>query len=211
MRGRKRESFLLFCTLFLFATRERKSNCFLLQNNICSQERERERERVYLFVIGSLSPERSMESTLPSWPMSRFKLIEFERINNHPHHHYQVTQPARISLTLFLPTIIPIVHWSRQVIQATFCIGKELLYIVSRWSSNLCPYEVVHRSMSLMTSSLLLQLCPACLVHLNLIVFVMDGMWPYSCCFVGVASRTCSVLLAAFLCNCRQAFSPYVQ
>ena len=26
----------------------------------------------------------------------------------------------------------------------------------------------------------------------------------------GVASRTCSLLLAAFLCNCRQAFFPYV-
>ena len=26
----------------------------------------------------------------------------------------------------------------------------------------------------------------------------------------GVASRTCSIQLAAFLCNCRQAFSLYV-
>ena len=25
----------------------------------------------------------------------------------------------------------------------------------------------------------------------------------------GVASRTCSIQLVAFLCNCRQAFSPY--
>ena len=41
------------------------------------------------------------------------------------------------------------------------------------------------RSTSLMSSSLLLQQCPACLVGLILIVFVMGGRWPYSCCFVG--------------------------
>ena len=36
-----------------------------------------------------------------------------------------------------------------------------------------------------MSLSLLLQQCPACLVHLTLIVFVMGGRRPYSCCFVG--------------------------
>ena len=41
------------------------------------------------------------------------------------------------------------------------------------------------RSASLMRSSLLLQQCPACLVRLIWIVFVMCGRWPYSCCFVG--------------------------
>ena len=35
-----------------------------------------------------------------------------------------------------------------------------------------------------MRSSLLLQQCPACLVRLIWIVFVMDGRSPYSCCFV---------------------------
>ena len=56
-----------------------------------------------------------------------------------------------------------------------------------------------------MSSSLLLQQCLACLVGLTLIVFVMEGRWPCSWCFAGVASRTCSKLLAAFLCCCRQA------
>ena len=36
-----------------------------------------------------------------------------------------------------------------------------------------------------MSSSLILQKCHACLVRLTWIVFVMDGKWPYSCCFVG--------------------------
>ena len=34
-----------------------------------------------------------------------------------------------------------------------------------------------------MSTSLLLQQCPVCLVRLTLIVFVMGGA--YSCCFVG--------------------------
>ena len=65
------------------------------------------------------------------------------------------------------------------------------------------PYAGVHRSTSLMSSSLLLQQCPACLVRLIWIVFVMGVgaggrivgiLW-------GVAARICSILLATFLCN----------
>ena len=47
------------------------------------------------------------------------------------------------------------------------------------------PYVGVHRSTSLMSSSLLLQQCSACLVRLTWIVFVMGGRWPYSWYFVG--------------------------
>ena len=36
-----------------------------------------------------------------------------------------------------------------------------------------------------MSSSLLLQQCPACLVRLTCIVFVMGGKCPYSWCLVG--------------------------
>ena len=46
------------------------------------------------------------------------------------------------------------------------------------------PYAGVHRSTSLMSSSLLLQQCVACLVRLTCIVFVMGGKWPYSWCLV---------------------------
>ena len=44
------------------------------------------------------------------------------------------------------------------------------------------PYVGVHWSISLMSSSLLLRQCPACLVRLTWIVFVMGGRWPYSWC-----------------------------
>ena len=36
-----------------------------------------------------------------------------------------------------------------------------------------------------MSSSLLLEQCPACLVCQTWIVFVMGGLWPYSWCFEG--------------------------
>ena len=63
-------------------------------------------------------------------------------------------------------------------------------------------YVGIHRSTSLMSSSLLLQQCPACLVRLTCVVFVMGGRWPYSWCPVGCCST--------FLCNCRVASSPAV-
>ena len=68
--------------------------------------------------------------------------------------------------------------------------------------------EGVYRSTSLMSSSLLHQQCPACLVHLAWIVFVVGGYT--AAALWATASRTSSILLAAFLCSCRQAFSPYV-
>ena len=47
------------------------------------------------------------------------------------------------------------------------------------------PYTGVHRSTSLMSSSLLLQQYPACLARLTCIVFMMGDKWPYSWCLVG--------------------------
>ena len=51
------------------------------------------------------------------------------------------------------------------------------------------PYAGVHRSTLLMSSSLLLQQCPAYLVRLTWIVCVMEGRWPYSWCLVGCFRR----------------------
>ena len=54
-----------------------------------------------------------------------------------------------------------------------------------------CMIELVillllgHMWGSIMSSSLLLQQCPACLVRLTCIVFMMGGRWPYSWCLVG--------------------------
>ena len=75
---------------------------------------------------------------------------------------------------------ISIVHRFRELFRATSCIGIELLYI----ASSCCPVfarprEGVHRCISLMSASLLLQKCHASLVRLTLIVFVMGRSWSY--------------------------------
>ena len=64
--------------------------------------------------------------------------------------------------------------------RAAVCMFELAMLLFSR------PYVGVHRNTSLMSSSLLLQHCPACLVRLTWIVFVMGGRWPYSWCFVGI-------------------------
>ena len=86
---------------------------------------------------------------------------------------------------LLLPPV-SIIHHSQQVFKATSYIGTELLYIGSSRSSCLCSSMWRGlQELSLMSSSLLLQQCPACLVCLTWIVFMMGGRWPYICCFVG--------------------------
>ena len=51
----------------------------------------------------------------------------------------------------------------------------------------------VHRITALMRSSQLLQQCPACLIHLTRIVFVMGGRWPYSWCLFGCCHQETNV------------------
>ena len=90
-------------------------------------------------------------------------------------HHYHVTLSAWISLTL-----------SRHPSLSSIVSGRSSgLYPVSARSCCMNvragrpafahPCEWVHWRISLMSSSLLLQQCPAGLVRLILIVFVMGG------------------------------------
>ena len=50
-----------------------------------------------------------------------------------------------------LSPLVSIVHCSRQIFQATSCIGTELQYVGSSWSSNLCtsmwrdPFTLIER------------------------------------------------------------------
>ena len=103
----------------------------------------------------------------------------------HHHHHHHVMPPARISLTLSRhssPLFIDSGRFSglHPVSSQSYC-----MYVRAGHSALARPCVGVHRSTSLMSSSLLLQQCPSCMVRLTLIVFVMGGRWLYSCCFVG--------------------------
>ena len=100
------------------------------------------------------------------------------------HHHHHVVPPARISLTLsrhFSLSFIAFGWFSglHPVSSHSYCMYVRAGRPVFAW-----PYAGVHRSTSLMSLSLLLQQCPACLVHLTCIVFMMGGKWPYSWCLV---------------------------
>ena len=108
--------------------------------------------------------------------------------------------------------LFPIIHRLWQVFWATPPLSSHscCMYVLVGRPALAHPYVGVHRSTSLMSSSLLLQQCPACLARLTWIVFVMGGRWPYSWCLWGVAARTCLILLATFLCSCRLASSPAV-
>ena len=110
-------------------------------------------------------------------------LYKFILYYHHRHHH--VVPLARISLTLSR-------HFSLSFISSGWSSGLHLvsshsccMYARAGRPAFAWPYGGVHGSTSLMSSSLLLQQCPACLVRLTCIVFVMGGSWLYSWCLVG--------------------------
>ena len=126
------------------------------------------------------------------------------------HHHHHVVPPARIFLALSRHLSLSFIASGRSSVLHPVSSHSCCMYVRAGRPAFARLYVGVHRSTSLMSSSLLLRQCPACLIRLTWIVFVMGGRWPYSWCLVGVASRTCSILLAAFLGNCRRASSPAV-
>ena len=88
------------------------------------------------------------------------------------HHHHHVVPPARISLTLCRHFSLLFIAFSElhHVSSHSCC-----MYVRAGRPAFAWPYVGVHRSTSLMSSSLLLQQCPVCLVRLLCIVFVMGG------------------------------------
>ena len=105
--------------------------------------------------------------------------------HHHHHQHHHVVPLARISPTLSR-------HFSLSSIASGRSSGLHpvsshscCMYVRAGRPAFAWPYAGIHRSTSLMSLSLLLQQCPACLVRLTCIVFVMGGSWPYSWCLVG--------------------------
>ena len=100
-------------------------------------------------------------------------------------YHHDVVPLAWISLTLSRHFSLSFIASGRSsglhpVSSHSCCIYVRASRLAFAW-----PYVGVHRSTSLMSSSLLLQHCPACLARLTWIVFVMGGRWLYSWCLVG--------------------------
>ena len=124
--------------------------------------------------------------------------------NNDNNHHHHVALAKQISLTLSRHPSLSSIAPGSILYRQCCCIKVQV-----SCPNFAYPCEVVNRSISLMSSSLLLQQCTPCLVRLSCIVLEMGGL--IATVFLGADySSTCSELLAAFLCNCHQAFSPYV-
>ena len=118
-----------------------------------------------------------------SWHTTRTQTLWNQDDDDNHHHH--VVPLAQISLTLSC-------HFSLSFISSGRSLGLHpvsshscCMYVLAGHLAFAWPYVGVLRCTSLMSLSLLLQQCPACLVCLIWIVFMMGGRWPYSWCFVG--------------------------
>ena len=95
--------------------------------------------------------------------------VSLARISRTPSHYLSLSSIATGSSSRIHPVFVQ--SCCRSV------LGGHLTFVRS--------YEGVHWTTSLISSSLLLQLCPTCSVRLVWMIFERGGWWPYSCCFVG--------------------------
>ena len=101
------------------------------------------------------------------------------------HHHHHIVLVARISLTLSRHSSQSFIALGRSSGQHPVSSHSCWMYVRAGRPAFARPCVGIHKSTSLMSSSLLLQQCPACLVRLTWIVFVIGGRWPYSWWLVG--------------------------
>ena len=100
-------------------------------------------------------------------------------------HHHHIALVARISLTLFRHSSLSFIALGRSSGQHPVSSHSCWMYVRAGRPAFARPCVGIHKSTSLMSSSLLLQQCPACLVRLTWIVFVIGSRWAYSWCLVG--------------------------
>ena len=124
----------------------------------------------------------------------------FEWRLHHHHHHHHVVLVARISLTLSRHFSLSFIASGKSTGQHPVSSHSCWMYVRAGRPAFARPCVGVHKSTSLMSSSLLLQQCPACLVRLTWIVLVIGGRWPYSWCLVGCCRQdlfkiACNILV----------------
>ena len=110
-------------------------------------------------------------------------LLGFQVHHHRHHHHHHVVLLAWISLTHTRHFPLSFIASGRSSGLLPVSSNSSFMYVRAGRPAFPRPYMWVHTS--LMSSSLLLQQCFACVVGLTWIVFVMGGRWPYSWCLVG--------------------------
>ena len=101
------------------------------------------------------------------------------------YHHCHVVPLAWISLILSCHLTLLSIIFSRFSRLHLVSIQSCCRYVLARHPTPACPCGGVHWRTLLMSSCLLLQQCPTCLVPLIWMVVEMGSKCPYSCCFVG--------------------------
>ena len=131
------------------------------------------------------------------WPLVSCRpfttIIRQKRLFQYHHHHHIVISDIiiiiislyRISLTLSRHSSLSFIALGRSSGQQPVSSHSCWMYVRAGRPAFARPCVGIHKSTSLMSSSLLLQQRPACLVRLTWIVFVIGGRWPYSWCLVG--------------------------
>ena len=122
--------------------------------------------------------------------------------HHHHHHHHHIALVARISLTLSRHSSLSFIALGRSSGQHPVSSHSCWMYVRAGRPAFARPYVEIHKSTSLMSSSLLLQQCPACLVRLTWIVFVIGGRWPYSSCLVGCCCQPFKIYFIATSSSC---------
>ena len=101
------------------------------------------------------------------------------------YYHHHVLRLVWISLTLSLHVSLSFIVSGRSTEFHPVSSHSCCMYVRAGRPAFDWLYAGVHRSTWLTIWSLLLQQCPACLLRLARIVFVIGGRWPYSWRLVG--------------------------
>ena len=122
-------------------------------------------------------------------PVVRKNFVTSKKLYIYHHHHHHVALVARMSLTLSRHSSLSFIALGRSSGQHSVSSHNCWMYVRAGRPAFARPCVGVHKSTTLMSSSLLLQRCSACLVRLTWIVFVIGGRWPYSWCLVACCRR----------------------
>ena len=146
------------------------------------RERGDNLSKMPLFIVANKVGKSLFRLVKKNFPLSS----NLYNIFNKNHHHHHIALVARISLTLSRHSSLSFIALGRSSGQQPVSSHSCWMYVRAGRPAFARPCVGIHKSTSLMSSSLLLQQCPACLVRLTWIVFVIGGRWPYSWCLVGV-------------------------
>ena len=135
-------------------------------------------------------------SLLDYHAMTNWNKITSNHVNHH-HHHLHLVPLARISLTLSCHFSLSFIAFGRSSGLHPESSHSCCMYVRAGRPAFAWPNAGVHRGTSQMSSSLLLQQCPACLARLTCIVFC-DGRQ------VAVQLVSCGVLSPGLVQYCSQ-------